>query len=264
MFSLSIDQGVGAISPSGAVTGLEALDLADPETFDDPTAVSRPRPRTGFSRVSSGEQVLKFVRRQIFDGLLKPGQRVPQDEIAQMLGVSRIPVREALIALEREGWITIIPHRGAFVNRIDESYVRDHFELLGLIYGFAIRRAIERQGKTLASLLAPIQKRIGAAGDDTDDMFSATFDFHRTVVAAANSPRLRTVLRQVTNIVPGNFFALVPGAAKAEKQATAAILRAVRRQDAVGAAAAYAETMRKVGDLAVTMFRAKGMFDEVV
>jgi DNA-binding GntR family transcriptional regulator len=220
------------------------------------------QPGEELSRVSSGEQVRLFVRRRIFDGVLKQGQRVPQDVIAHTLGVSRIPVREALIALEREAWVTIVPHRGAFVNAIDESAVRDHYELFGLFYGFAVRRATERQGASLARNLAPIQKRIAAAGDDADEMFDATIAFHRTVVNAANSPRLRSLLRQTTGIVPGNFFELVPGSGKVEKQGTAAILRAVKREDAEGAAEAYAVMMHKQGDLVVNLFQAKGVFEK--
>jgi DNA-binding GntR family transcriptional regulator len=220
------------------------------------------QPGEELSRVSSGEQVRQFVRRRIFDGVLRAGQRVPQDAIAQTLGVSRIPVREALIALEREGWVTIVPHRGAFVNPIDEPGVSDHYELFGMFYGFAVRRATGRQGATLAKALTPIQKRIAAAVDDVDEMFNATMAFHRTVVAAANSPRLRSLLRQTTGIVPGNFFELVPGSGKVEKQGTAAILRAVKRADADGAAEAYAQMMRKQGDLVVNLFRAKGIFDQ--
>ncbi len=68
--------------------------------------------------------------------------RVPQDAIAQELGVSRIPVREALIVLEREGWVTNEMHRGAFINTLDEPTVHDHYELFGLIYGFAAKRAL--------------------------------------------------------------------------------------------------------------------------
>lgn len=188
--------------------------------------------------------------------------RVPQDAIAQDLGVSRIPVREALIVLEREGWVTNEMHRGAFINTLDEPTVHDHYELFGLIYGFAVRRATERQGESLATLLPPLQKRIAAAGDDAEEMFAATIAFHRAVVGAANSPRLRSFLRQSTNIVPGNFFELVPGSGKVEKQGTAAILRAVKRQDAEGAAQAYAEMMRRQGDLVVSLFRAKGAFGE--
>jgi DNA-binding GntR family transcriptional regulator len=255
---------VRIISPRDAVTGLPDIDLADtgPETPAGITGALPSRPGGGLSRVSSGEQVGQYVRRRIFDGALKPGQRVPQDAIAQTLGVSRIPVREALIALEREGWVTIVPHRGAFVNPIDESAVLDQYELFALIYGFAVRRAIERQGESLAAQLAPLQQRIAAAGDDADEMFLATMAFHRAVVTAAHSPRLRSLLRQATSIVPGNFFDLVPGSGKVEKQSAAAIVRAVKRRDADEAAQAYAEMMRKQGDLVVDLLRTKGIFGE--
>ena len=86
-------------------------------------------------RLTSGEQAALYIRRLVFDGDLKPGDRVPQDVVAAALGMSRIPVREALIALEREGWVTIETHRGAFVNGFDRQAVRDHYALFALIYG---------------------------------------------------------------------------------------------------------------------------------
>jgi DNA-binding GntR family transcriptional regulator len=221
----------------------------------------RTLPGEGLSRLSSGEQVRLYVRRLIFDGVLRQGQRMPQDAIARTLGVSRIPVREAMIALEREGWVTSIAHRGVFVNAIDESAVHDHYELYGLLYGFAARRATERQGAPLASKLQPIQKRISAAEDDATEMYDATFAFHRTVVAAANSPRLASMLRPLTGIVPGNFFELVPGAGKIEKRGTAAIVRAIRREDGEAAAEEYAVMLRKQGDLVVDLFRIRGLFE---
>src|SRR5438309_4938898 len=101
------------------------------------------------TRRSSGDEAALLIRRMIFDGELRPGERVPQDDVAAMLGISRIPVREALIALEREGWVTIEMHRGAFVNSLDAPAVRDNYELFGIVYGFAARRAIERSGQEL-------------------------------------------------------------------------------------------------------------------
>ena len=95
-------------------------------------------------RPSSGDLVAIHVRSLIFNGELRQGDRVHQDDIARQLGVSRIPVREAIIALDREGWLTITPHRGAFVHGLDEDSLRDHYELLGLVYGLAARRAVSR------------------------------------------------------------------------------------------------------------------------
>jgi DNA-binding GntR family transcriptional regulator len=194
--------------------------------------------------------------------VLKPGQRVPQDAIAQTLGVSRIPVREALIALEREGWTTIIPHRGAFVNALDEESVRDHYELLGLFYGFGVRRAVERGGPSLAASLEPVQKKIAKAKDPAS-LYQLALEFHRIVIDAAHSPRLRTLLRQMTDVVPGNFFELVPGSDAAVRDGTAAIVTAIERNYPELAEREYATMLHRQGDLVVDLFRQRGMFDQV-
>src|SRR5918994_4396000 len=114
-------------------------------------------------RRSSGAQAAEHIRALIFDGRLRPGERVPQDAIAEALSVSRIPVREGLIALEREGWVTIELNRGAFVNALDADAVRDSYELLGLVYGFATRRAMARDGDRLLDQLTEIERGLRAA-----------------------------------------------------------------------------------------------------
>jgi len=214
--------------------------------------------------MSTGEQARLYVRRLIFDGVLRQGQRVPQDAIAESLGISRIPIREALIALEHEGWMTIVPHRGVFVNALDEPSVHDHYELYGLFYGFAVRRAVEREGDALAGRLAPIQREIVkvAKAGDVARLHELIVNFHRTVVDAAHSPRLRTVLRQMTDIVPGNFFELVPNADTVGRRGVTAILAAIRKGDAQAAERAYATMLRHQGDLVVELFRQRGMFDD--
>ncbi|MDL4814367.1 GntR family transcriptional regulator [Actinomadura opuntiae] len=217
-------------------------------------------PEQHLSRLTSGEQVRLYLRRLIFDGVLRQGQRVPQDAVARTLGLSRIPVREALIALEREGWITIVAHRGAFVNALDESSVHDHYELYGLFYGFAVRRAVERRGAELGPALAPLQKEIAETADP-ETLQDLSARFHRTVVDAAQSPRLRSMLKQMTGIVPGNFFELVPGAQDVEKRGTAAVVRAVEEPDARAAEREYAGMLRAQGDLVAELFRGRGMFE---
>jgi DNA-binding GntR family transcriptional regulator len=132
-----------------------------------PTA-TLPTPRDVPTRRSSGSQVSEYIRQLIFEGVLRPGDRVPQDAIAEALSVSRIPVREGLIALEREGWVTIELNRGAFVNALDADAVRDSYELLGLVYGFATRRAFVRAGERLVDDLTEIERALRAATDDPD------------------------------------------------------------------------------------------------
>jgi DNA-binding GntR family transcriptional regulator len=231
---------------------------------DAVTDAQLPTPSRELVRTSSGEHVRLYVRRLIFDGILRQGQRVPQDAIAERLGVSRIPVREALIALEREGWMTIVPHRGVFVNALDELSVRDHYELYGLFYGFAVRRAVEREGAELVARLAPIQREIVkvAKAGDAARLHELILDFHRAIVDAAHSPRLRNVLRQMTDIVPGNFFELVPNADTVGRRGVTAIVSAIRKGDAEAAEREYATMLRRQGDLVVELFRERGMFEQ--
>src|SRR3954467_10878345 len=145
------------------------------------------RPPDPTSRMSRGEEAARYIRGLIFDGDLKPGTRVPQDDIARGLGVSRIPVREALIALEREGWVTIEMNRGAFVNALDARSVRDNYELFGLIYGFAAERALDRSGDELIGRLREL--KAASVTKDPIEFEAVATAFHAAVVDAAKSPK---------------------------------------------------------------------------
>jgi DNA-binding GntR family transcriptional regulator len=218
-----------------------------------------PAPGDALVRRSSGEQAALYIRRMIFDGLLRQGDRVPQDDIARALGVSRIPVREALLSLEREGWVTIRPHRGAFIGSLDEAAVRDHYTLYGLVFGFAARRATENGTPELTDRLAGLCAALERE-DDPAAVARLNREFDRLIVEAAGSPRLRAVLRAMVGVVPGNFFALVPGAIEAKRAGGRLILEAIRAGDPDRAAGAYARTLRHQGDLVARLFRERGLF----
>jgi DNA-binding GntR family transcriptional regulator len=211
-----------------------------------------------FTRRSSADDAALLIKRMIFDGKLRPGARVPQDDVAATLGISRIPVREALIALEREGWVTIELHRGAFVDALDAQSVRDHYELFGIVYGFAARRAIER-ADGLVARLAGLKAALDATDDPAEFGVLAT-DFHAAVVDAARSPRVKVVLRAMSALVPGEFFAMVPEAIAIERRGFAALHRALKRHDGDAAAEEYLRTMRRVGEKVVAVFAERGLF----
>jgi DNA-binding GntR family transcriptional regulator len=212
------------------------------------------------ARLSSGDHAEVYIKRLIFDQHLKAGDRVPQDDVASALGISRIPVREALIALEREGWVTIEMHRGAFVNEFDEEAVRDHYTLFGLVYGFAARRALQRDDDgDLAAALDAIVVRIKAT-DDPATIGSATLAFHDAIIDAARSPRIRTILGAMSGLIPGNFFAVVPGSIEVERVGLGAIARAVKRGNGDAAAKEYERMLHRHGDLVIDVFRSRGFF----
>jgi DNA-binding GntR family transcriptional regulator len=210
-------------------------------------------------RPSSGDLVAIHVRSLIFNGELRQGDRVHQDEIAKRLGVSRIPVREAIIALDREGWLTITPHRGAFVHGLDEDALRDHYELLGLVYGLAARRAVDRAAPDARARLRRAQEALAAASTppelhDTNDVFL------RTLLSMARSPRLGSVMRNMSTVVPGNFFELVPGSGAVQQRGTRAIVEAIDAGDPDRAADACVTLLTDQGDLVIKLLASRGMF----
>jgi DNA-binding GntR family transcriptional regulator len=209
-------------------------------------------------RRSSGEDAARYIQRLIFDGELRPGARVPQDDIAQALGISRIPVREALIALERAGWVTIELHRGAFVSVLDEQGVRDHYDLHGIAYGLALRRAIARAGPKLDASLPHIVASLRSTTEPGPflDLVNA---FDDTVLSAARSPRIEVALRALSPLVPGNFFQLVPAAMQVQRTGITTVAAAIARRDGDGATVGYREMMRRQADNVAGVFRERGV-----
>src|SRR3954454_5062404 len=167
--------------------------------------------REGFSpaplidRTSSGDLVAIHVRSLIFNGMLRQGDRVHQDDIARQLGVSRIPVREAIIALDREGWLTIKTHRGAFVHGLDEDALRDHYELLGLVYGLAARRTTERATDDGLQQLRDAQQQLGLA-DSPETLHDANEPLLRTLRRFLLAPPQCSVKCNLSTVDPGNMI----------------------------------------------------------
>jgi DNA-binding GntR family transcriptional regulator len=188
---------------------------------------------------------------------------VPQDAIAEDLGVSRIPVREALIVLEHEGWVTIEMHRGAYINALDKRAVHDHYELFGLIYGFAAQRALARGADELPNILADLQKSFADANDPSSQQ-QLSIAFHAAIVRAAASPRIIVVLRGMSAMVPGDFFEMVPAAVEVEERGLAAIVRAMKKNDGERASAEYAKMMRQVGNKVILLFDERSLFDQTL
>lgn len=105
---------------------------------------SRRRPGAADALVpgTTAQHALEGLRRAIVSGRLRPGDRVRQEEIAEGLGVSIAPVREALAVLEQEGQVTYRPRRGYFVTELRIDDLREIYELRALLEGRAARRAL--------------------------------------------------------------------------------------------------------------------------
>src|SRR3989338_1581452 len=108
------------------------------------------------------ERIVDFVKDAVLKGRLRPGERVPEQEIAQSLGISRTPIREAFRQLESEGFISVAPRKGAVVSPITDKDVKEFYEIKSLLEGFAARTACpkltDKDIRRLEALNAQIAK----------------------------------------------------------------------------------------------------------
>src|SRR3954468_18736901 len=143
------------------------------------------------------------LREAILAGSLPPGARLRAEPLAEQLQTSRTPVREALILLAREGLVDIEPRRGAVVRQFDAADLADLYDVRALIEPYAARRAATRIAPQDVATLTGLCDRAdarGAADAAVEDHGALNEEFHRIVVAAAESPRLEAALRAVAGI----------------------------------------------------------------
>ncbi len=209
---------------------------------------------------SACDRAIQYLKEQIFHGRLSPGDRIVQEQVASALGVSRVPVREALIALEREGWVRLDRHRSAVVTGLDRAAVLNYYDLFGVLYGYAANKALQRPQPELADRLGAIARR-SKETDDPNEISRLAIEFRALTVDAAASPQLRVLLRSMSGLLPGVFFSLVPDAIAAERSGFASIVRMVRAGDGAGAEAEYRKLMGRLGKLVARSLEDRGLFE---
>ncbi|MFD7155365.1 GntR family transcriptional regulator [Kribbella sp. NPDC059898] len=155
----------------------------------------RPIRTIGADHVALREQVLAELRRRIVDGEYREGERLTETRVADDLGVSRNPVREALRVVEAEGFVEILPRRGAVVTTLDETAVRDLFAVREQLETLAAGQAAERATPSgIAGLRALIDEAAAAtAAGDLDRVAELNSDFHRTVLEVSDNRWLQSM-----------------------------------------------------------------------
>jgi DNA-binding GntR family transcriptional regulator len=142
------------------------------------------------------------IRAAIVDGRLEPGTRLKEEELARELGISRTPVREALLVLQTEGLLESAPNRGATVRSYEAVDLDDLYQLRAVLEGFAARRAATRISPEDVALLAESCERFEElrAADDVTELVRENVRFHEIILAAAGSGRLASLVRGVVQL----------------------------------------------------------------
>lgn len=194
------------------------------------------------------ERVHGFLRQEILSNRLPPGTELAEVALAESLGVSRGPVREALGRLATEGLVTVRPRRGAVVSSLSKQEFLEAYQVREALEMLAIRLAVPRTTpellERLQGLIAKMQDCAGR--DDVDGFFELNAQFHRAFVDASGNGRLMELYRQLVEQLGryrGSSLAL-RGSLKRSIAEHRTILRAVASGDPDRAAHLLSEHIR--------------------
>jgi len=150
---------------------------------------------TGLSlsnRRSLSDDVVDLLRAALVRGTFEPGQHLNEAGLAEKLGVSRGPIREAFVELQREGLLTLERHRGARVNRLSRTDIDEIYELRKALERLAVERAVRQATEDDFAAMSDVVTKLRAAVSATDLHAVVTLDvrFHDLIYVAAHHSRL--------------------------------------------------------------------------
>lgn len=145
----------------------------------------------------------RVLREAIFSGELRPGQTLGEQTLGKQLGISRTPVREALVLLRGEGLVETPPNRPAAVRTFTANDLREMHSLRAVLEGYAARIATPNLNEgQLDELERSVQRYAGMTDNDAmlRELVAENFTFHNTIIDASGSELLRSMIRQTTAI----------------------------------------------------------------
>ena len=176
-----------------------------------------------------------LIRRAILEGRIGPGERLKEEVIARDLGLSRTPVREALLILQGEGMVEASPNRGAAVRSYSAAEIEEMYELRALLEGYAARRA--------AALITPDElrrleescARFAEMCPDGEivELMRENLVFHNAILDAARSVRLAEMVRSVIELplVYKSFYWYSPEQRRMSERHHLQLVRVLRAHD---------------------------------
>jgi DNA-binding GntR family transcriptional regulator len=163
------------------------------------------------SRTSLRDQVTAAIRDMVLSRQLRPGERIVQTELAQRLGVSRMPVRDAINTLCAEGLLVLDGTVGsAVVAEVRVEDVQDSYVVHATILALIGRRAAQRITPQALAELSKVHEQMGRAVERGDRDAAARLNraFHKIINVAAGSPRLAALLRLSDISIPHSTYAV--------------------------------------------------------
>lgn len=216
------------------------------------------RPLAHLARKKLGEETTRYLRDALLSGQYATGERMAVHQLAESLGVSTMPVREALVTLANEGLLEVIPRRGFRVASLGLRDVEDAFRVHAFVAGLVIEEAAPIISSSTIGELRTIQAAILESFTGVRDesrlarrVEELNFRFHRTINHVPDATRLRWFLRAATRYVPRRFYETIPGWNEATRDRHGAIIDALEARDAADARRLMEQHVIEAGTLVV-------------
>src|SRR5437588_1888725 len=195
------------------------------------------------------DRVIAELRQAILSGQLKPGERLVEGRLADELGVSRNPVREAIRALASEGLVEVTARRGAAVATMTEHEARETIEVRALLEGQNARLAARRQDKQIIKRIQAVLNKGTAAvtARRFEQLFDLNQQFHRELAAAGQNTVLGDIMQKLRERTAMLFSPMNPARQARNWDEHAAILRAIIEGDERAAATLASEHVMRAG-----------------
>lgn len=183
---------------------MNGVNVAESELVSLPRSATLP----AVGRVQLSEEVAAHLREAIMSGELRPGEFIRLETVAQRLGTSVTPVREALLLLRGEDMVRLLPRRGFVVSPLTRIDVEDLFDVQARLAGELAARAAERvTDDELTEINAVNDQLIAAVTSGSADRIEALeYQFHRALNMAAQSRKLAYILRSASQYLPRHFY----------------------------------------------------------
>lgn len=209
--------------------------------------------------VKEKDQVVSHVINLVLTGKLRTGDRVDRTEIARELGLSRVPIQEAVVQLEHDGILSTRYHRGAFIERFDESVVQEHHELHGMLLGIASARAANDPRPHVLSQLDSLTDFMRANRESRAFQESA-WQYRQTINDEYAGPRLLAEISASQSFIPRSFWVTYTNNHDEMLPFYEAETTAIRTHDADGARAACARRSEAMGRIMIAELVRRGVF----
>ena len=224
--------------------------MTEPSTTEPGSTVGSPTEDAALTGPSRSAHVLDTIRHHILTGQLRPGQPLVETDLAQRLGVSKTPVREALRTLAGSGLVTMSRYKGAAVRAVDETLARSVYEVRVLLEPEAVRQAVA-SGASMAEAREALER--SDAATDRAERILANRDFHRAMYCPCDNALLTRILddlRDQTALVSVAAWSRRP-TWRREATEHRAILAAAAAGDPVDAAELLATSIRSFVTIAL-------------